>query len=84
MHVNAIGAAIDLRGAELNQMIQIFFEPTMRKVFFEAEHGREKPRGNLAIINSWFHSFFSLGSRFRISFNGMHRYWMILFLCLFS
>jgi hypothetical protein len=65
MHVNAIGAAIDLRGAELNQMIQIFFEPTIRKVFFEAEHGREKPRGNLAIINSWFHSFFSLGSWFQ-------------------
>lgn len=39
MHVNAIGAAVDLRGAQLQQVELFVIEATGGEIFFEAEHG---------------------------------------------
>jgi hypothetical protein len=39
VHVNAIGAAVDLRGAKFNEVKEFFFDAGRFQVSFEREHG---------------------------------------------
>src|SRR5882724_12601124 len=55
MHIDAIGAAVDLRGAQFDQMKQLFFEAAGLQVFFKGVHRVQRIWGIFVVSNARFH-----------------------------
>jgi hypothetical protein len=55
VHVNAVGAAIDLRGAHLHKMDEFVIQTAFAKILFEREQGFQPFLRVFTRVNSWFH-----------------------------
>src|SRR5713101_3054352 len=60
MHIQAIRAAIDLRGPHLNQMNQLGLQSAFRNVLLQVKHGFECTLGVSSVVNPRLHVSFSL------------------------
>jgi hypothetical protein len=56
VHIDAVGASIDLRGSELDQVKQRFFQAALVKVLLEAEHCFVSTGGDFCSIETRFHN----------------------------
>ena len=70
MHIDAIGAAVDLRGAQFDQMKQLLIETAGLQVFFKRVHRVQRIWGIFVVSNARFHE---STSPFVWTF---HRIWM--------
>ncbi len=57
MHVETVGAAVDLRGPQSNQMQQRFIQPTLAEIPLQDVHGIVDAGSGLGIVESCFHKF---------------------------
>src|SRR5207247_79928 len=57
VHVQAVGAAVDLRGPESDQMKQRLFQSTSLEVLIQGVNGLVHARGGLGVVEAWFHAF---------------------------
>jgi hypothetical protein len=55
MHIDTEGAAVDLRGAQLQQVKQLMFEATGGQIFFQVIHGFQRFGSEFQILNSGLH-----------------------------
>jgi len=60
MHVDAIGAAVDLRSAEFDEVEEFFLDGRGLEMLFEREHGVKRVGGIFAVDNAGFHGEASL------------------------
>src|SRR4051794_16333548 len=60
MHINAVGAAVDLRGPQLHQVLEPVLQPAAVEVDLQAEHGPDGAGGRLPVIELWLHRHDSL------------------------
>jgi hypothetical protein len=55
MHIDAVGAAVDLGGAEFNEMQEVVFEAAVLEMSFQREHGLQRVGGILVVRNAGLH-----------------------------
>jgi hypothetical protein len=60
VHVETVGAAVDLRRPHPDEIEQLLVEPRLTDLPFEAEHGLDDARVDVHEIDSRFHDVFSL------------------------
>src|SRR5262245_47313616 len=62
MHIDAVGAAVDLRGPQLHQMQEPVLQPAAAEVDLQAEQGPDGAGGRLRVIEPGLHRQYSLNS----------------------
>ena len=63
MHVNAIGTAVDLRCAKLEEMEELGFDGGVSEIVFDRKKSSQGFLGELTIVESWFHGLRAFPSR---------------------
>src|SRR5260370_41620396 len=55
MHIDAVGAAVDLGGAEFNEMQEFVFEAAVLEMSFQREHGLQRVGGIFVVRDAGLH-----------------------------
>jgi hypothetical protein len=55
MHIDAVGAAVDLGGAEFYEVQEFFFEAAVLEMSFQCEHGLQRVGGIFVVRDAGLH-----------------------------